>query len=159
MELFLDRYSYALSETEGILSIADFELATMERPWVAGNTPGGKPFESCIPDGEYRLDPWRRPSGHEVYILSNPELGVFKEKGDGIGRYLILIHVANWVINVVGCIGPGTSRSIMKNPSTGRYERAVSSSGEAMRIITEQLGREESHTLTIRSKSGTGGVR
>lgn len=156
MELFLDRFSYANTETEGNLSVASFKLATIERPWVPHDTPGGKPFESCIPDGEYSLDPWKRPNGHEVYILSNPDLGVFKEKGDGVGRYLILIHVANWVINVVGCIGPGTSRSIMKNPSTGRYEHAVSSSGEAMRILTEQLGREESHTLTIRSMCGTG---
>jgi len=159
MDLFIDRFSYATSETEGILTLNDFALATIERPWVGVDTPGGKPFESCIPDGEYRLDPWIRPNEDEAYILSNPGLGVYESKAerpDGIGRYLILMHIANYVSNVVGCIGPGMVRSIMKNRKTGNYERAVSSSGEAMRVITEQLGREESHTLTIRSKCGTG---
>lgn len=161
MDLFIDRFSYASTETEGVLNVADFDLASMERPWIPGNTPGGKPFQSCVPDGEYTLEPWVRLSGAEVYILSNPDLGVYKERDDrpgDDGRYLILMHIANFVTNVVGCIGPGLARAIMKNKKTGNYERAVSSSGEAMRIITEQLGREKTHRLIIRSKCGTGGT-
>ncbi len=160
MDLLLERFSYASSETEGVLTVADHGLATIERPWVPWHTLGGKPFASCVPDGEYKLEPWTRPNRGEVYILSNPELGVYRLDGDrigGVGRYLVLIHVANWVTNVVGCIGPGTRRSLMKNPETARYERAVSSSGEAMKILREHLGREDTHVLTIRSKCGTGG--
>jgi len=159
MNLTLERFSYASSETEGVLSVGDFHLATIERPWVHWDARGGKPFESCIPDGEYLLDPWTRPNRGEVYILSNPELGVYRLKDDrprGFGRYLVLIHVANYVGDIVGCVGPGTRRTVMKNRKTGKYERAVASSGEAMRIITEQLGREETHRLTISSKCGTG---
>lgn len=160
MDLKLRRFSYASSETEGVLAIADHDLATIERPWVSWHTLGGKPFASCIPDGEYDLEPWVRPDGSEVYILSNPELGVFKDKDDrpgDVGRYLVLIHVGNWVTDIVGCIAPGTRRSIMKNPETGRYERSVSSSGEAMRILRDELGRQGTHRLTISSKCGTGG--
>jgi hypothetical protein len=159
MDLLLERFSYASSETEGVLNVAAHDLATIERPWVPWHTLGGKPFASCVPDGEYTLEPWTRPNRGEVYILSNPKLGVYRLKEDRIGdvgRYLVLIHVANWVTNVVGCIGPGTRRSVMKNPETGRYERSVSSSGEAMKILREQLGRDETHTLIIRSKCGTG---
>lgn len=161
MDLDLGRYSYAKSETEGVLSVGDFDLATIERPWIAGETPGGKPFASCVPDGEYILEPWVRPSGKEVYILYNPDLGVWKEKADrpfGVGRYLVLIHIANYARNVVGCIGPGMRRSLLMDKKIGAYERAVSGSGEAMRVLRSQLGREGKHRLTIRSNCGTGGV-
>lgn len=161
MNLTLERFSYASSETEGVLSVASFDLATIERPWVRWDARGGKPFASCVPDGEYLLDPWTRANERkdDVYILSNPELGVYRLKDDrprGFGRYLVLIHIANYVGDIVGCVGPGTRRTVMKNRKTGKYERAVASSGEAMRIITEQLGREETHRLTISSKCGTG---
>lgn len=162
MDLFIHRYSYATTETEGDLSIGDHSLCTIERPWIAHSVPGGRPFASCVPDGRYILEPWiRATNGHEVYILSNPDLGVYKEKDDrlnGEGRYLVLLHIANFVTNVVGCIGPGTKRALMMNKKTGQIERAVASSGEAMRIIRSQLGRSETHRLTIRSKCGTGAV-
>jgi hypothetical protein len=162
MDLDLWRFSYAASETEGVLDLPDHDLATIERPWVPVNAPGGKPFASCVPDGKYQLDPWIRGSdGSEVYILSNPELGVYKLEEDmpnGVGRFLILLHIANYVRNVVGCIGPGIARAILRDKKTGTYERAVSSSGEAMRILRRYLGREETHTLTIRPRCGTGGT-
>jgi hypothetical protein len=161
MNLTLERFSYASTETEGVLSLPDHNLATIERPWVLHDDVGGKPFESCIPDGEYRIDPWTRPNRGEVYILSNPDLGVYRLEEDrprGVGRYLVLIHVANYVRNVVGCVGPGTQRVIMRDKKTGTYERAVSSSGEAMKILRSVLGREETHSLIIRPRCGAGGT-
>jgi len=160
MDLLQERFSYADTETESVLSVGVFDLATIERPWIAANDPGGKPFQSCVPDGVYSLEPWIRANKRkdEVYILVNEELGVYRLKEDrlnGVGRYLILYHIANYVGDIVGCVGPGLRRAIMKNRKTGNYERSVASSGEAMRIITEQLGREETHTLTIRPKCGT----
>ncbi|HUW44271.1 MAG TPA: DUF5675 family protein [Dehalococcoidia bacterium] len=162
MDLFIDRFSYAVSETEGVLSVVDYRLATIERPWIAHTVPGGRPFESCVPDGEYVLEPWiRATNGHEVYILSNPDLGVYKEKADrpnDEGRYLVLMHIANYARNVVGCIGPGIERVLMLDKKVGAYARAVSNSGEAMRILRSQLGRSEKHRLIIRPKCGTQGV-
>lgn len=161
MDLLQERFSYADTETESVLSVANFNLATIERPWIAANDPGGKPFQSCIPDGVYSLEPWIRANERkdEVYILVNEELGVYRLEEDmpnGVGRYLILWHIANFVTDVVGCAGPGMRRALMKNKKTGQIERSVSSSGEAMRIITTQLGRVETHRLTIRAKCGTG---
>lgn len=156
---FLLRYSYAPTETEGVLRLNGFTLATLERPWIPGFSAGGRPFESCVPDGDYMLEPWTRPSGEEVFLLSNPDLGVYRYKEDrpeGKGRYLILIHVANFIDDIVGCIAPGTKRRLLRNPETGEVERAVSNSGEAMRIIRDELG-NTAHTLTIRSNCGTGG--
>ncbi len=142
--------------------VGDHRLATIERPWIAHDSPGGMPFKSCIPDGEYLLQPFTRSRGSKVYRLFGKEYGVYHnesrmllEKG---GRYAILIHIGNWVTDIVGCIAPGMRHAIMRNPKTDRQERAVSSSGEAMRIITGQLGDEE-HNLSIRSKCGTGEAR
>ena len=118
MKLELTRYCYSETETEGMLRLGDgTELYTLERPWIAG-MPGGVSFESCVPDGEYSLLPHKRPNGDDVFALWNPDLGVYYEKserGENEGRYLILIHVGNFVDNVVGCIAPGTSRTIHNN--------------------------------------------
>ena len=132
MQLILKRYCYSATETEGRLLLNDNEkLFTLERPWRPG-LPGGMPFESCVPDGEYELIPHRRPNGDSVFALRNPDLGVYyteQERGDRSGRYLILIHSANFVEQVVGCIAPGMVRTIADN------RRMVRSSREAMRKI------------------------
>jgi Family of unknown function (DUF5675) len=131
-ELRLQRYCYSDTETEGKLWLNDHEsLFTLERPWRPG-LPGGMPFESCVPDGSYELIPHRRPNGDSVFALRNPDLGVYyteAERGENSGRYLILIHSANFVEQVVGCIAPGLVRTISEN------RRMVRSSREAMRKI------------------------
>lgn len=133
-ELVLQRYNYAETETEGRLWLNDDDyLYTLERPWVAGE-PGGVPFESCVPNGTYELVPHSRPNGHEVYALRNHSLRVYYTQEDWrnagrIGRYLILIHIGNYVDDVVGCIAPGLSRTIYNN------RRMVGSSTRAMSRI------------------------
>lgn len=130
--LILNRYAYSETETEGKLVLADGQsLYTLERPWKDG-MPGGMPFESCVPDGSYELIAHQRPNGDQVYALRNPDLGVYyteQERGNRSGRYLILLHSANWVEQIVGCIAPGKVRVIANN------KRMVRSSREAMRQI------------------------
>lgn len=132
MQLVLQRYCYSETETEGRLWLNDDEsLYTLERPWIDG-VPGGMPFESCVPDGEYSLIRHRRPNGDEVFALRNPALAVYyteQERGNNPGRYLILLHSANWVEQIVGCIAPGLVRTIANN------KRMVRSSRDAMRKI------------------------
>lgn len=127
--LTLERYCYSETETEGRLWLDDETyLCTLERPWIAG-VPGGMPFESCVPDGAYDLIPHRRPDGTQVYALRNPDHHVYytnEERAGRPGRYLILIHAANWVEQIVGCIAPGLTRTIANN------KRMVRSSREAM---------------------------
>lgn len=127
--MILERFSYSPTETEGRLWLNAKEFVyTLERPWIDA-APGGVPFESCVPDGVYELIPHRRPNGDAVYALRNPDLSVYytaQERGTNPGRYLILIHAANWVEQVVGCIAPGKVRTIADN------KRMVRSSREAM---------------------------
>lgn len=157
MKVELVRYSYAATETEGVLIVGEYRLATIERPWFPGPDPGGAPFKSCVPDAEYQLVPFTRPSGEEVYALINPELGVYLHQADrphATGRYLILIHTGNWVTDVVGCIAPGLKRLPMVNRATSRIEQAVSHSGAAMKKLRAVLKRDQ-HVLVIRPRQGT----
>lgn len=147
-QLLLQRYNYSDTETEGRLWLSEDEYVfTLERPWVVG-LPGGMPFESCVPDGEYELIPHQRPNGDRVYALRNPDLSVYytdQERAGRDGRYLILIHTANWVEEIVGCIAPGLVRTIASN------KRMVRSSRNAMnKIMAKQWD-----SISIECKCGT----
>ena len=155
-ELLIERYCYADTETEGRLYLPEDEdddehdyLYTLERPWLEGPE-GGLPFESCIPDGTYELIPHTRPKNRgDVYALRNPALGVYytkQDRGQREGRYLILIHSANKVSQVVGCIAPGLVRTIAENL------RQVRSS----RLALERIMAHKRTTLTINGDCGTG---
>lgn len=174
MILKLERYSYAATETEGELFISSgdkvFNFATIERPWIPDpnghrggkrGTPGHPELPaSCVPDGAYKLSPWKRPDGSDVYILYAPDLGVWRTQDDpgyDGGRTLCLIHVANWARDVIGCIGPGMKRVPMINPKTGEIAQAVTSSGVAMGKIRKLLGGQQ-HTLLITSHTGASDV-
>lgn len=161
MHVKLERYSYSMTETEGELLIRKdgrtYSFATIERPWMPNpnGARGGKPMESCVPDGAYVLSPWTRPNGDEVYILYSPDLGVWREPDEhepDRGRNLCLIHSANFANEVNGCIAPGMIRTFMH----GRP--AVGSSRYAMRSINELLGRERSHVLYISNETGASDV-
>jgi hypothetical protein len=121
-QLHLLRYGYSETETEGKLWLNDHEsVYTLERAWD-GSQPGGMPFESCVPDGEYELIPHTRPNGDEVYALRNPDLAVYytkQERGDNPGRYLILIHSANWVEQAVSKVMATRYDSILIEPDLG----------------------------------------
>jgi hypothetical protein len=147
-QLLLNRYCYSDTETEGTLWLDDeTTLCSLERPWIGG-LPGGMPFESCVPDGEYELIPHSRPNGDKVYALRNPDLDVYytqQERGDRPGRYLILIHAANWVEQVVGCIAPGLTRTIAEN------KRMVRSS----RIAVQQIMARKFDSILIAPDLGT----
>jgi hypothetical protein len=146
--LTLERYCYSETETEGWLWIDDdTRLHTIERPWKGG-APGGVPFVSCVPDGRYDLDPFVRSNGDVVLRLQNPDLGVYHNADDrpsGKGRYAVLIHVGNYVDDVVGCIAPGLDRIIH------RGRPMVTNSRKAMEAV--MLTRAK--TLDIECVCGT----
>ena len=143
----LYRWNRRADCTLGILALDPFRCHTIERPWIPADSPGGKPFESCVPTGIYHLEPFTRPSGDEVYMLVNEDLGVFRfehDLGDSGGRYLVLIHKGNWSKDVVGCVAPGLTQTVdqSQNPMVG-------SSARAMRKVMEALDSEINNTLEI----------
>ena len=87
------RFAYHPSGPLGVMELEDScAFYTIERPWS-----DNKPFESCIPVGEYSLK-WKE----------SPRFGMCYEVENVEGRTHILIHVANFPTDVVGCIGLGT---------------------------------------------------
>jgi len=152
-ELLILRYCYSATETEGRIYLTEHDedyLHSLERPWLAGAR-GGMPFESCVPDGEYELVPHVRPknSAH-VYALRNPDLGVYytkQDRGSREGRYLILIHPANKVSEIVGCIAPGLVRTIADNVPQVRSSRRAMAKIMATKYtsltISPDLGTED----------------
>jgi len=98
--------------TLGRLSSDDGELLleSLELPWL-----GNKPMESCIPAGDYlcRRSYYNR-GGYDAYeITAVPN------------RTHILIHVANYPRDVVGCVGVGKSRDVQV-PAVWRSKVAFS---------------------------------
>ena len=158
MYLTLPRFAFTPSETQGTLRVDDWSCFTMERPWLRWSYPGGKPFESCIPDGEYELVPFLRPNGDKAFAMVNPDLGVYFHKddrptddqGQRHGRYLCLIHAGNYVDDVAGCIAPGKVRTI----NGSKHKLMVTSSRVTMTEILSRLGWESGHTLRIFQASG-----
>ena len=145
--LKLVRFAYTPTETQGILNDKWY---TIERPWIKGPHPGGLSFESCIPDGSYKLIPHTRPNGDKVVALVNPRLCVWYQKDerpDVWGRYLVLIHSGNYVEHVVGCIAPGLSRTIYQNRMMVGASRAAMSQINVRKydrlIISTTLGAKE----------------
>lgn len=145
MNITLERFAYLDDCTRGTLHVGNQSFQTIERPWVKNpDGKGGLPFESCIPDGTYRIRAYTRPSGKKAFILSNADNGVFEQQEDmegATGRYLILIHSGNTVADVVGCIAPGLTGD----------DRFVGNSRAAMLKLHELLEGYE-HELRIAPK-------
>ncbi|WP_417345730.1 DUF5675 family protein [Ferrimonas sp.] len=106
----------------------------LERPWQ-----NNLPNVSCIPAGRYRLKPHDSPKFGKVYALESASLGV------GIFRGLrthILIHAANLVEHLEGCIAPGLKFGVLRD------QWAVIHSKQAETALFEELAGEE-HWLEV----------
>lgn len=161
MDLTLVRWAYASTFTLGTLYVGGgIELATLERPWIPDPDTdtglAGKEQVSCVPDGEYILRPHvseKYPADAWAYALINPELGVYYQPGDippgqKYGRSAILIHIANYLGQLRGCIAPGRKHNFTVEPT-------VQDSTVAMNTLRIALGDTATHRLTIRPTSGT----
>lgn len=125
----------------GTFNIADAKYPTAEREDL-----GNKRNVSCIPAGVYKLIPHisRRKNkkvGGLCYAIVNEEIGVYHYPDPKAIRFGCLIHIANWPIELEGCVAPGMGFH------PGKW--GVSRSTDAMRKIIKLLGKNE-HILTIR---------
>lgn len=90
-------------------------LFTIEQPWIPNvaapdGVGGGLPNHSAVPLGEYDLVLRDSPTRGLQWHLVNTDLHVFLEKQDrqySWQRYSCMLHTANYVKDVGGCIGPG----------------------------------------------------
>ncbi|ELB7341436.1 hypothetical protein RV032_002116 [Vibrio cholerae] len=112
---------------------------TVERPWL-DNRKG----ESCVPNGTYDLLPHQSPKFGKCYALSSPELGV-TVYGPSL-RTHILIHPANRVDQLQGCIAPGLEFGVLKNDE-GKNVWAVLNSKTAFNQLLNWLNNEPARLI------------
>jgi len=104
--------------TLGWLSFESRKWASIERPWIVcpNNGKGGLKSKSCVRIGDYRLFAHDTEAFPKVWALVNPALDVYHFPADvpkykqGVARTAVLIHVANWVHELRGCIAIGRTR-------------------------------------------------
>jgi hypothetical protein len=150
MIVLLSRFDDNGHRTLGNLYVGRRTFATIERPWVrAAKGRGGKKGVSCVPAGTYQLVPHNSESFGRVWALVNPDLDVYHQEVDvpaakrGIARTAVLIHTANWVEELRGCIAPG-----VKHAKGDRGDMVVSSRA-AMAAIRELMTWPGKHSLEI----------
>jgi len=124
----LIRYYRSETATLGrILVDAARTIHTLERPWMPFVALGDLPIDelppcgrkgvSCVPPGRYKLVRHSTEAHPNTYALVNPALWVYHQDDDvpfaqrGRARTAVLIHPANYVNELRGCIAPGMTRS------------------------------------------------
>jgi hypothetical protein len=134
--------------TLGTLSIGGLTLQTLELPWEPlPGVPYGRPDRSCVPEGEYSLELHDSPLHPRTWALVNPSLGVYHDPSQVPstgGRCECLIHPANVVAELEGCIAVGRQRDVL---STGDWW--LSSSDDAFRALQALLPWVPGNTLVI----------
>ena len=123
---------FSKSGTFGVITVNGKIICySLELPW-------GENIEnvSCIPEGEYqcvRRDKWfnSKRYGYTYEIESVP------------GRTDILIHPANWISQIKGCIATGTSIGTLSS------KRAAKSSGRAFKRLKEAIGNRKGFRIRI----------
>ena len=91
------------------LGLLDGKFWTVERPWLDNQL-----RISCIPTGEYKVKRHISPSKGTCYSVE-----------DVPGRTHILIHVANWSHELMGCIAPGVGVALTPTPMVTTSRNAL----------------------------------
>lgn len=133
--MILRRFRSDKDGTFGTLEIGDKVFFTVEKPWL-----DNKPFESCIPDGDYELIP-HGEYGKDGKVLAIVGGTVSHFKDSEHERYACLIHTANYPKDVVGCIGLGQDYIADKN--------MVTSSRKSIADFYSMVNPDTIHKLTI----------
>ena len=122
--LILLRLSDDGNRTLGLLLVMDnvtkiFEFATIELPWR-----NNERQVSCIPAGTYQLTPTKHKKFGDCFLVEGVK-----------GRDGIMLHAANFVSNVRGCVGVGMAHRDIDGD--GRLDAAASR--QAMSLLVNLI--------------------
>lgn len=110
----------------------------VEKPWQ-----NNEANISCVPEGHYSLIPHRSHKFGECYALEAPSLGVTRHGPSQ--RTHILIHKANRVEELQGCIAPGKGFGVIES------DWAVHRSGDAFDELMAELAGKEAYLVITRA--------
>lgn len=135
----IERYAYSSQGTFGILTVGNFKCYTVERPWL--NNQGQV---SCIPEGDYVLVLYNSPKFGKVYAITGCTVSLFP---DAIhARSSVLIHPANTIDDIEGCIGLGTDTGCINS------KWGVINSVSTIKAFMDSLNGEDNIPMTITFK-------
>ena len=80
-----------------VVTDSGLQLYSLERPWE-----NNKPEVSCIPDGDYQCG-----------LVDSPKFGKCYEIKGVKDRTHILIHAANWIRQLLGCVALGNAPGVV----------------------------------------------
>lgn len=130
--------------TFGRLFIGKQQFYTVEREWA-----DNKPFVSCLPAGDYRLEKIMSPRWGNTYALTQDAGRVTIGAQAHSLRYGCIIHAANRAAELMGCIAPGDSLGIIKG------EWAVLNSNNALRALLGAIATSGEDALRIARRADT----
>lgn len=118
----MNRFAYSPDGTFGeLVTPSGLYYATVERPWLEN-----KRGVSCIPEGVYVCRPRKfHKGGYDAIEITNVQ-----------DRTHILMHVANYPSQVMGCIGINTRHGAINHQWCGL------SSKKAFKSLMAELGGE-----------------
>lgn len=135
------RRGYTPRGVFGQLETLQRSYLTLERPWE-----GNKAFVSCIPEGVYTLR--KRRSG----VVEDTTDGEYLEGWEVTnvpGRTYIMIHPANTMDQLEGCIAPGLGTGVLPDRNQDP-QWAVLNSYAAFKMLMEDLEERDHWTLDVR---------
>lgn len=103
----LQRFAYTPWGVFGRLVYGDFRAFTVERPWV-----NNQARVSCIPDGVYNLEWFDSPKFGPTWAIVGGSVTLYPTATSK--RSLVLIHTANTMDDLLGCIGLGSTLGTIK---------------------------------------------
>jgi len=151
MNLLLSRDYSGRDCSLGTFTAGALTLEALERPWVEFSPyPCGHPEISCVPAGTYALVPHDTLKFPRHFALVNESLGVYHEAvpSGKVGRTACLIHAANEVSQLEGCIAVGREREYVGNQWMVLDSRAAY---EALMAVVPWM---PGHTLSIEYAPG-----
>jgi hypothetical protein len=137
MKCILERFSYAPDYTLGYLNVPGMEtLATIEPSYFIAR--GG-----AVKHGEYELIPHSGPKYPKAYALFSEKLRVYPAPAPEAERVAILIHPANFALQLSGCIAVGLKHGILLHRNNRQWYNAVLSSREAVSKLFHMFDRQK----------------
>jgi len=141
--LFLYR-AYTDRGVFGTLVTPRHSYQTLELPWR-----DNRPSASCIPEGVYTLG--QRRSGVVERTTGGKYLRGW-EVQNVPGRTFIMLHPANTIDDLAGCIAPGLSTGVL--PDRNRAQQwAILNSLAAYKMLMDDLAEHSQWHLDIRTKT------